>query len=811
MRRTGLMVTVCAAGLGFAASALAQTAAPSQVQEVIVTAQKRAQNINDVSTAITAASGATLKAVGVTQVSDLTRIEPSLQFAPSPNDTPVYTLRGIGYNEQSLAATPTVSVYQDEVPYPLGPMAGGVLLDPERVEILKGPQGTLFGQNATGGAINFVTAKPTSYFTAGVDASWARFNETQLDGYLSGPLTSTLEARLSGSIDEGGAWQQSRTRDDTLGAKDKQVGRLLLDWRPNDRLKVSVNLNGWLDHSQTQAAQLEGIWFADPGNISPDALTPASANFKPNAAYLATYPTSVQQEVAQPTNPSNDRQADWVAGTHPHNDESFYQGSIRSEYRLTDAINLTSITSYEDYSENNLVDQGGIGVANADAHIRGEASSVYQEFRLNGDFGQKRGAWILGVNYEYDQNREDDLYNDLGFSPIYTTGGSPYSSAPIAPIDYFGARNNVNAGTTSIFSHIEYPIISAVTLNAGVRYTQSDQTMAGCSYGGAPLTIFTNASAAQLAAAFGGPAPTPISPGQCGTFGPAPDFQPGLQHNKLDQSNVPWRVGLDWRPAKNELLYFSISQGYKAGTSPSITASSYTELKPVTQEALLSYEVGAKLALLDNQLQVNGAVFHYDYTNKQELGRVIEPVFNSLETLVNIPKSTEDGAELSAVWRPIDGLTLNGSVTYLDSQVTSNFINYSPYILNIADTVNYKGDSFPDTPRWSVHYGARYDWRATDKLMAYVAADASYQSSSYGAFGATHAEAIGAPSLFIKGYGLLNLAAGVQSVDKKWLVEAFGRNVTNTYYWQTAFWNGDTTLRYAGMPTTYGVRLSYKY
>jgi outer membrane receptor for Fe3+-dicitrate len=169
-----------------------------------------------------------------------------------------------------------------------------------------------------------------------------------------------------------------------------------------------------------------------------------------------------------------------------------------------------------------------------------------------------------------------------------------------------------------------------------------------------------------------------------------------------------------------------------------------------------------------------------------------------------------DGVEAAGVWRPVTGLNLNAAVTYLDSEVTSNFINFGPYVLNAADTVNFKGEAFPFTPTWSVNYGARYDWALTGDLGAYVSFDASYQSKTTSAFGDTPAHAEG-PSLANKAYSLLNLTAGVQSDNGHWRAEIWGKNVTNTYYWTTAFYEFDPVVRYTGMPATYGVTLSYKY
>ena len=791
-----------------------QSSSPgNQIQEVVVTAQKRSENINAIGLAITAASRQQLEQKQITSVSDLTRIEPSLQFSQTDYGTPVYTIRGVGYFEESLAATPAVSIYQDEVAFPFPVLSKGVLLDPERVEVLKGPQGTLFGENATGGAINFIAAKPTNFFTAGIDEQYGRFNDNLLSGFVSGPVTPTLSARLSASTEDGGAWQRSETRDDDLGNKDTQIARLLLDWKPTSKFTASVNLNGWLDHSDTQAAQLEGARFISPQYISPAALTPSTANFLPNAGYFPTYPGPIKSLVSQPIELNNDRQADWTPGEHPHNNEGFYQGALRLDYNFSDNLGITSLTTYERFTEHNVVDASGVGAAYLADRIGGNVETVSQEVRLHGAFDDNRVHWLAGVNYEDDKSRETDFFSPFFASSSYLTGGSAFSAIPLGSFE-FGAHNNVNASNTSVFANVDYRVVETVTLHAGARHTQSDQDISGCSFGTSPYTAYIDGAASQLAAAFGGQAPTPVSTGQCTTLGPPPNFQPGTQYNKLNQNNSPWRVGVDWTPLPHELIYASISKGYKAGTSPSLGATSYVQLKPVTQESLVSYEIGAKSSLLDRSLQLNVDYFHYDYKDKQVLADVDDPlgIFGALQSLVNIPRSQEDGAEVTAVWRPpIAGLTLNGALTYLDSRVTSNFFNYGIYITSSNDTFNFKGQPFPFTPRYSVQYGARYDWSLTQDLSAFVSADASYQSDSTSVFGAAHDVAEGGPSLNIRSYNILNLTAGVASSDKHWRVEVWGRNVTNTYYWNTVVQEGDAIARLAGLPTTFGFGLHYRY
>jgi len=281
-----------------------------------------------------------------------------------------------------------------------------------------------------------------------------------------------------------------------------------------------------------------------------------------------------------------------------------------------------------------------------------------------------------------------------------------------------------------------------------MRYTLSDQNFGGCTYTGDPLSSVV----------LGVPA------GQCVTA--LPTGGRGEYFTTLNQSNVPWHIGFDWKFAPNNMLYVSISKGYKAGTSPNLGAETYKQLTPVRQEALQSYEVGLKSSLVQSSLTFTADYFHYDYKDKQLLGRFVDPIFDSIQALVNVPKSVEDGFEAAAVWRPVRGVTLNAAVTYLDSRVASDFFNYGPYVLNATDTVNYKGETFPFTPKWSLNYGARYDWPMSEALFAYVSLDGSYQTRTSSAFGATAAHAEG-PSVNNNAYGMLNLAAaqGKQTKD----------------------------------------------
>jgi outer membrane receptor protein involved in Fe transport len=512
--------------------------------------------------------------------------------------------------------------------------------------------------------------------------------------------------------------------------------------------------------------------------------------------------------LSEPVAPQNAQAADWVTGTHPQNDESFYQISLRLDFAPTPQFGVTALSSYERFNEKNLLDEAGTSAPAESVLLNGRVATFFEELRFHGVLDNGRLNWMVGGNFESDKSYEND-----NVDPFHSTASFSPAALGLPPFFQFGALNTDKTTTYSVYGNVEYRVVDSLKILGGVRYTRSNQDLAGCSYSFSPSVNIVQTFLSELFASLDGGTPGVSIPGQCATLGPPPNFAPSLIKNKLDQSNVPWRVGLDWTPIEHTLLYFTVSKGYKAGSAPALGASSYVQLAPVNQESLLAYEVGLKSELFDRRLQLDLALFHYDYTDKQELGRRLDllHVYGALQTLLNVPKSKEDGVEFSAVWRPVSGLTLHGAVTYLDSHVSSDFFDFGPYPLGANDLINFKGEAFPFTPKWTVQYGARYDWNLNSNLKAFVSADASYQSKESAIFGSQEAIADGAPPLTIKSYSLLNLAAGISSTNQRWRLEVWGKNVTNTYYWNSVNYISDTVVRFAGMPVTYGITLGFRY
>lgn len=733
------------------------------IADIIVTAQKRSESANTVPMSITASSGDELQSRGVTSVEGLVKVVPGFNAIDSGYGTPVYFLRGVGFFDVSLTAKPTVSIYIDEAPFPYLAMSSGVAFDLARVEVLKGPQGTLFGQNATGGAINYVAAKPTSTLDAGIDASYGRFNTVDLSGFISGPLNSTMKARLAVRMTRSNDWQQSTTRDDSLGEKNFLQGRFILDWEPTDRLKISTTLSGFIDKSDTQAPQL----------VTPFQQSPTVPLF----AGLANYPAT----------PRDDRSADWSPDSYPlRSNNRSAKATLRMDYDISDEVSITSLTSYDYYKRHDGKDADGTRYHLVDLDLRGHIESINQELRIGGKlFGS--GSWLLGGNYEHDSSSESQLqsgYDQSTFKSFVRFGLPPVDTNKYIFASKFESK--------AIFGNVTIPLTEQFSVNAGVRYTETDQKFSSCILNNGNGTLGRG-----LEIIFGLPTGT-IPLGSCATQGNDGQFR--LVRNSLGEDNVSWRAGVEWKPAERQLIYANVSRGFKSGAFPSIPATQARQLDPVGQEKVTAYEVGIKSSLFDRRLQLNGALFYYDYVDKQLIGRTIVPIFGPIDALVNVPKSRIKGAEIQATMAPMPGLRINAGGTYLDTRVTRTFTNYSAF----GAVVDFNGTHFPFTPKWQINGDAEYKWALTESLGAFAGSSLTYRSSTNGDFTPD-------ARLAIKSYALLDLRAGIASADDRWRVGLFGRNVTNTFYYQVAARRGDVVIRYAGMPVTYGLNLSYRF
>lgn len=750
--------------------------APSaSANEIIVTANKREQSINDVGLSITAQSGEALMERGISSPTDLGKIVPGLTVQPSPFNTPVYTLRGIGFYETTLSASPTVAVYTDEVALPFSATTRGAAFDIQRVEVLKGPQGTLFGQNTTGGAINYVVNKPTEVFDAGLDLSYGRFNEIDTTAFISGPITDGVKARLAVRGVHSDDWQYSYTRDDSLGRKRQLQGRFQLAIEPTSNFRLLLNANGWIDKGDTQAAQLVEDTCAE---------STAGTCGSPQAAAFRDYPRA----------PDKARAADWgygIFGRRPKRDDRFWQLSARADLDLNENLTLTSVTAYSDYKTDSVQDFDGATMFSVDTNTTGFIKDFAQELRLSGKYGALNV--IVGGNYNRSRTFDRLFYNfseGPSANPLYMIPGAPHGE-----LTFNYSRQNVKS--YAAFGNVEFELSPQLTLIGGARYTNTKRSFEGCTndFGGGTATWWN--------AIFG----TNVQPGGCLTFTPTfPVIFDPADFDQLNEDNISWNAGVNYKTDSDMLLYARVSRGYKSGSFPTASVASYSGYTPVKQESVTAYEAGVKAPFGNGLVEISAAAFYYDYKDKQLRGRKPDPVFGTLDGLVQIPKSRVYGFETQIDVRPTDGLRISAGMTYIDTKITE-FTGYDA----LGELHDFAGQKFPYAPAITAIGDAQYDW-AVGSANAYIGASVTYNSQTSSALANSNTQYVDRDSRFqIKEYALLDLRAGVKLHDDKLRIGAWVRNVTNTFYWTNIQDNLASISRFTGMPRTYGIQLGWRY
>ncbi len=810
----------------------AQTDAASAVSpssgaaDIVVTANKREQSLNSVGLTIAAATGVQLANRGIAGPADLAKLVPGFTYTQSLYSTPVFTLRGIGLYDATFGAAPSVSVYTDQVPRNVPVMSDALDLDIERVEVLKGPQGTLFGQSSTGGAINYIVTKPTREFHAGVGASYERFNRGELSGFASGPITDDIQARLAVKGVEGGAWQHSISRPgDKNGATRKLEGRATVDIEPTSSIKIELMATGVRDHSDPLAPQYAGTNLdiypnaaAAAGNpyavIDPTryaALTnPASPGYDGTligrqgvevGRLNGADPVAAAGAAALLGTPiaTNSRDAEFTQGLLGHAHNSYYQFSGHLDWDLGSNLKATYIAAIAKQKLDYNQDLDGTTAQVVDVNLFGNVKTFNQEVRLAYDSERFHG--IVGATYDNVRTSQNNYFHLNDYSAN--------DGLILLTLNNYTSKQH----SYGIFGNGEYKLTPNFTVQGGIRYTDNRQSATYC-YND-PASDVGQGAATLFGSALNS-VPIHIAPGQC--FPTSGSLLTGNAkstldpvHGKLNENNISYRIGANYKFDGGTLLYATVSQGYKAGIFSAIGASSTSQYTPAKQEKVIAYEAGFKAPLFDHKLQVNGAGFYYDYSNKQVRGREQDAIFGLLEKLLNIPKSYIWGLEGEIVARPSHDLTVSLSGTYLNSKVTKNY-SATPDGLPVYNaegyTGNFKGSELPYTPKFSGTIDAQQDFPLGDSLKGFVGGSVTYQGKENTTF---HTGVLRADDFFIKGYALVDARIGVTDADGHWRVSAYARNLTGKTYTTAVSTYLDTLIRYRGKPSVYGLSASYNF
>ncbi|MBM5812853.1 MAG: TonB-dependent receptor [Gammaproteobacteria bacterium] len=782
-RPSAARCTALATGLVLAASV---PAARAELEEVVVTAQKREQAINDVGITINVFSPEKLRSFGIARPDDLESMVPGLTVTnQQPAGAPVYTIRGVGFNDFTTSASSTVGIYFDgtSVPYPV--MTRGVLFDLARVEVLKGPQGDLYGRNTTAGQINFVSNRPTPEFEAGVRIGYDNYETLDLEGFMSGPLGERSRGRLAiKSVNSDRGWQESVSRPgDRLGARDELAVRGVVDMDVTENIRVSLRARVFADRSESIAATATAIApFFDQSSLP--------ASFSAQAA-------------------------DWSVDHRPRNDNLTRGLAAELAWDLG-GMRLTSITSYDDFERDGTTfDTSGVNYEDADITNTSDITVFAQELRLE-SAGDSDFYWLAGLYYADDRIKENYL---MEFRESFgLTGVSRYRQ---------------ESETLAAFGHVEYAFTERARLTLGLRYTDEQRSWSGCTYdtGDGLMAGFYNFFVYPVFLEPLFPGAAPIAPGGCTVFNDVAGTTNVGQFTPFSDSigtdDLMGKITFDYRPAADLLVFATISNGFKSGGFNGAIALSHQMLQPYDKEELTAYELGLKSTVLNGDLQLNAALFLYDYKDKQEATVFIAPV-GGVVGFDNVPKSRIRGAELEMSWALTERLRWDLGLAWLDTRITK-WIAVCPAGLlgapvDLPDgcpaesvfgnvlTYDASGDGLNNAPEWQAATSLSYRQPLGDDLTLLAAVDVSYKGDNIGSIAAPDTEAKQLPfSAYLPDYTLVNARLQLSRGDDTWSVTVWARNLTDKYYWHSTAASNSTATRLNGMPRTYGVTLGYHF
>ena len=722
-RTKPLCLAVVIAGLSLGQTALAQeqreSGASEILEELVVTARRREEGLQNAPIAISAYTGETLEYRGVTKLDEITRFVPNLTIENNPsfggasNSAAIY-IRGIGQKEFLPTSEPGVGLYVDGVYIARSVGAILDLIDIERLEVLRGPQGTLFGRNTIGGAINIttVTPEPGDEFGGEIGAAYGTDDRINLRGALNIPMGDTLAARVSvASFQQDGYVDRSDGID--LGDDDTITGRLAVAWRPSDRLSLDFRLDATRDKENGPAMELLGIDFTDLSQLNGlVAAVPPPMAFVHNITTAAVGPgqpcaatdAAGNGITSNPSSPNcydnryvgKDGKND---GTAPARSESDVLGlSADISYEINDNLTLRSITAWRDLDSEFARDGDHSPHRISQFQDTLEQTQFTQELQLLGTY--ERMNWIAGIYYFAE---DGDNENTLDFTISNFRSGGEFDNKSMAA-----------------FAQLTYDFTDQLHLTVGGRYTDEskkfhpDQVIYQNYYAGISQVLPPGHPLAALDAPFL----------QAGTR-ILPDLEKELEINEFTPM-----VNLSYDFADNIMAYATYSEGFKSGgftqrvfppVIPPFTAPPGTpdiDLIPTYDPEFVDvYELGFKSTLLDGRMRFNGAIFHTDYDDLQV------QVFDSVAPVTeNIGSASIDGVELEMQTAPGDGWLVEASLSWLDA-------GYDEIGTDL--TLIGSDNEFERVPEWASSVGVSKEFMLNEMGSLVVRVDWSYRDDTY--------------------------------------------------------------------------------
>lgn len=752
---TGVILSVMSLGsmssVGFAAEEA------FSLEEIVVTAQKRAENLQDIPLAITAMSGDFLEQAGITAVDEVSMRTPGFTMSRYNMAQPQLYIRGIGSTDDSAFGDQSVGIFLDEVYIGRAGGADFDLMDLERIEVLRGPQGTLYGKNVAGGAVNILTKKPSSDTQVKLKGSYGNFNRYELRGLVNGALSDNVAAKLSLSKVERDGHSVSAIDGTKLGDANNFSARGQMLFTPNDTMEVLLTADYSRDRLAGNSRECLGEQFIFFPWLAPGAPYGAS-------------PCSEDRRLNEKT----------VNG-YQNRDVWGLSAKVTAETAIGE---FTSITAYRDSEFDYQEDFDGSDANLVINNVDEKAHQFSQEFRLGDVSEDGRLKWVVGLYYFTETvNRLDNndfTGNDTAAfaTPSPVPGLSWGQFLPLigqtgwglAPFDIFFDQKNVTKSYAG-FAQASYDIVDQVTLTLGGRYTHESKDANINGYGFDPTGGFL-----------------------AGTY----DVNPSKSWNSF----IP-KASLNYRMTEDAMVYVSYSQGFKSGGFNGSAASEAAALQGFDPEKAKQWEVGLKSMMLDDKLRLNLTAFYIDYTDLQ----IFKLVNGSTLVIENAANASSQGFEAELTAAVTESLTVTANYAYLDTK-------YKDYITETG--VDYSGNDLTRAPRNSFNLGASNVTDIADWGQLTIAANWSYRDKIY-FDGANKHFSTGEVWIGDDSRHMVDAHIALDLVDQGMQIKLWGKNLTDALY-RTHGIDGsgpfDLTENAAvvyGMPRTYGVTLTWEF
>ena len=755
--------------LMFSSTAMAETtpetkeldkAERGKIEVIEVTSQKRHQNQQKVGIAVTAFSADMLETLGVEQPIDIAQHTPNLNVKNVLNKSaPIFTIRGIGNAAFTSNSVAPVGVYTDELFLPTNNMMSFSVFDIERVEVLKGPQGTLFGRNTTAGAVSFITKRPSDVSEGNFSLTLGNYGTVEAEAAYGGGLTDNLSTRVAGkwTYQDEGTFKNTLTGN-TLGATDTfgvRAGFLL----ELDDAEIYWNIHGGRDRSENEPWIGIGRSALDnPTGPAPEIPGLNGQQYRSNCLDRAS--NNIMAFVNDPNCVSRvgyyDSNTDLRVGEFSKEPkikaDSF--GALINATVDYGAFTLTSITGYESLDKTAEEDFDGSPFVIGDGIYRNDVSLFSQELRLASSTPlMGKTDWMVGAIYYQDNQHVTDIY---------------------------GYRDRVNHDvtvdfeqeTTSIaaYAHTETQLTDKLTLIAGVRVTDDEISFDG----GTTVTNKDDDFTGEL------------------TFFSV-DKPITVENEKLTSTELTGKLGVNYDISDDVMVYGSYSQGYKAGVWNGFWAVTEGDHSSTAPEYIDAYEVGVKSMMLDSTLRVNAAMYLYKYTDMQLFADLPDGRY----TIFNAGEADVSGGEVEINWFPTENLEFRGGIGYTKSEISADI-----------GLLNYSNAQAANTPEFTYNLMTRYFWEVNGNTNAYVQADYVYQDDVY--FSLDNLKAISQ-----KSYGLIGFRAGfdMDINDHWWSVSAWVKNATDEEYFTEILTSGSAGVvsGQIGSPRMYGITIKSEF